>query len=396
MNRLVIASAGSGKTNLIVKSAIEDANDGKRVLITTFTEACEHEIRSRITQHNGCIPSRVDVITWFSFLIRHGVKPFQGALFDFDTKGMLLVSGRSGLKFKGETFPVYWGEDNFEKHYFTEEKRIHSDKLAKLVIRLQESSKGLVFDRISRCYEKIYIDEVQDLAGYDLEVLDSLFKTDSDMLLVGDPRQATYATNNSQKNKKYVKSAIVNFFLDDRLNIDIDDTSLQTNHRCAPEICNYSNKLFPAMSPATSGNRDITGHDGVFLVAKENVSQYLESFQPVQLRDSIRTETDLNYNSINFGKSKGLTLDRVLIYPSAPMVKWMCSNDAELTQAARSKFYVGLTRAKHSVGIVVSKSEAKRITDLATWPSGCKGSEPSQVILEVLEAEHSSATVESG
>lgn len=367
MNRLVIASAGSGKTNLIVKSAVDDAKAGKRVLITTFTEACEHEIRSKIIQLNGCVPASVDIITWFSFLIRHGVKPFQGCLFDFDTKGMLLVSGRSGLKFQGKMFPVYWGEDDFEKFYFTEDKRIYSDKLAQLVVRLQEASKGLVFERIRRCYEKIYIDEVQDLAGYDLEVLDLLFKIDSDVLLVGDPRQATYATNNSRKNKKYVKSAIVNFFLDERLGIDIDDTSLQVNHRCAPAICDYSNKLFPNMNPATSGNRDVTGHDGVFLVVKENLGQYLESFQPVQLRDSIKTETDSNYKSMNFGKSKGLTLGRVLIYPSAPMVKWMCNNDAELTQAARSKFYVALTRAKNSVGIVVSKTEVKKIKDLDVY-----------------------------
>jgi DNA helicase-2/ATP-dependent DNA helicase PcrA len=358
MNRLVIASAGSGKTNLIVKNAIDDAKAGRRVLITTFTEACEHEIRSKVIQLNGCVPAKVDIITWFSFLIRHGVKPFQGCLFDFDTKGMLLVNGRSGLKFQGKMFPVYWGEENFEKFYFTEDKRIYSDKLAQLVIRLQVAS---------RCYEKIYIDEVQDLAGYDLEVLDLLFKIDSDVLLVGDPRQATYATNNSRKNKKYVKSAIVNFFLDERLDINIDDTSLQVNHRCAPTICDYSNKLFPNMSPATSGNRDITGHDGVFLVAKEKLGQYLESFQPVQLRDSIRTETDSNYKTMNFGKSKGLTLDRVLIYPSAPMVKWMCDNDAELTQAARSKFYVALTRAKNSVGIVVSKAEVKKISDLDVY-----------------------------
>ncbi len=367
MNRLVIASAGSGKTNLIVRSAIEDAKAGRRVLITTFTEACEQEIRAKITQHNGCVPAQIDVVTWFSFLIRHGVKPFQGCLFDFDIKGMLLVSGKSGLKYQGKSFPVYWGEGDFEKFYFTDDKRVYSDKLAQLVVRLEMESKGLVFNRISRCYEKIYVDEIQDFAGYDLEILDAIFKQPSDVLLVGDPRQATYSTNNSRKNKKYIKSDIVNFFLDEKLEIEVDDTSLQVNYRCTPAICEYSNKLFPHMLPAVSGNNEITGHDGVFLVSKEKIQDYLKSFQPVQLRDTIKTSTDPGYASMNFGKSKGLTLDRVLIYASGPMVAWMSDNSVELTQAARSKFYVALTRAKSSVGIVVSKADLKKIQDLEVY-----------------------------
>ncbi|MDD5057263.1 MAG: UvrD-helicase domain-containing protein [Sideroxydans sp.] len=368
MNKLIIASAGSGKTRFVVNDAIDKASQGMNVLITTFTEACEQEIRDRLVEKEGCIPERIFVQTWFSFLISHGVKPYQGSLFDFDVKGMLLVNGKSGLRCKSKDgIPVYWGEDNFDKCYFTDSKKVYSDKLAKLVIKCNQASDGMVFDRISRCFKWIYVDEIQDLAGYDLEVLDCLFNSNVDVLLVGDPRQATYATHNSRKNKKYVKSEIVNFFEDSKIDIETDTTSLTINHRCFESICNLSNKLYPALPQATSGNIEITGHDGVFALPVEHVSEYLSRFTPIQLRDSVKTPVSDDFEVLNFGKSKGLTLDRVVIYPSKPMVDWLKDKDAELTQAARAKLYVALTRARHSVAIVLKSSDLKNIDGIEAY-----------------------------
>jgi len=72
--------------------------------------------------------------------------------------------------------PVYYAEDKeFEKHYFSNQLKIYSDKLSKFVFRCNEKTKGNVIDRISRIYPYIFIDEVQDLAGYDLELLKLLF-----------------------------------------------------------------------------------------------------------------------------------------------------------------------------------------------------------------------------
>jgi len=368
MNKLIIASAGSGKTTFIVSDAIEKARQGTNVLITTFTEACEQEIKSKLVEQCGCVPNKITVQTWFSFLISHGVKPFQGALFEHDVTGMLLVNGRSGFRFKSrQGFPVYWGEDNFDKFYFTNDKKIYSDKLAQLVKRCDEASNGMVFNRISRCFKHVYIDEVQDLAGYDLEVLDCLFKSDTNVVLVGDPRQATYSTNNSRKNKKYVKSEIVNFFEDSQLDIETDDISLTVNHRCFDSICHFSNKLYPNLHPATSNNNETTGHDGIYALPIEYVEEYLNKFKPIQLRDSKKTTVNENHTVLNFGKSKGLTRNRVVIYPSGPMIKWLKDNNADLSQTARSKFYVAITRARNSVAIVLKQSDINKINGIENY-----------------------------
>lgn len=126
-------------------------------------------------------------------------------------------------------------------------------------------SNGLVLNRLSRIYSDIFIVEVQDLAGYDLELLKLLISSPINTLLVGDPRQGTYSTNNSTKNKKFKKSNIVYFFEDDSIKIDTDFNSLVTNHRSCEEICKISNELFPGYTKTTSGNSTKTGHDVIFL-----------------------------------------------------------------------------------------------------------------------------------
>ncbi len=265
---------------------------------------------------------------------------------------------QSGLKaYTKYNHPIYFGEEKeFEKHYFSNGMKIYSDKLSKFVFRCNEKSNGFVIDRLSRIYSHIYIDEVQDLAGYDLELLKLLFNCNSAMLLVGDPRQGTYSTNSSAKNKQFKKAKVVNYFFQDKsIDIETDQTSLQTNYRCNKAICDLSNNLFPDFQGTTSGNATLTGHDGVFLVREQDAENYLEQYKPVQLRDSKRKEVSQNYRVMNFGESKGLSFDRVLIYPTKPFIDWLKNNNSDLAETSRSKLYVAITRARNSVAIVVNE-----------------------------------------
>lgn len=373
-NKLIIAAAGSGKTTHLVSEALKIKD--KKVLITTYTQANEAEIRKKIIEINNCIPENITVQTWFSFLLKHGVRPFQGVLLEKKIKGLILVNSQSGLKAYRNPCqdckqkklvstscnkcknPIYFGEEKeFEQHYFTKGLKIYSDKLSKFVSRCNEKTNGNIIDRISRIYTYLFIDEVQDLAGYDLELLKLLFNCNSNVLLVGDPRQGTYSTNSASKNKQYKKSQIVHFFEDKTINITKDETFLIVNYRCVKPICELSNKLFPTMQQTTSGNNNTTDHNGIFFVKKQDVERYLHQYQPLQLRDSKRTNVNENYRVMNFGESKGLSFDRVLIYPTEPILKWLKNNNSDLADTSRSKFYVAITRAKYSVGIIVENNE---------------------------------------
>ncbi|MBS3950092.1 MAG: UvrD-helicase domain-containing protein [Peptococcaceae bacterium] len=146
-NRLIIAAAGSGKTTYIVKEASKIKD--KKVLITTFTEANEAEIRNKFYDQNGCIPSNIDVQTWFSFLLEHGVRPFQGTFTDRPIAGILLVNQKSGVKVDSKSRPIYWGERDFDRHYFSNDYRLFTDKIAKLAVRCNEQTDGLVITRLA-------------------------------------------------------------------------------------------------------------------------------------------------------------------------------------------------------------------------------------------------------
>jgi DNA helicase II / ATP-dependent DNA helicase PcrA len=97
-NKLIIAAAGSGKTTYLVDEAIKIKNG--HVLITTFTDANEAEILKKIAERNKCMPRNVTVQTWYSFLLQHGVKPYQGYFFAPNIKGITLVSGQSAQGIK--------------------------------------------------------------------------------------------------------------------------------------------------------------------------------------------------------------------------------------------------------------------------------------------------------
>lgn len=343
MNKLIIAAAGSGKTTYLVEEALKIKTE--KVLITTFTESNEREIRSKFFERNGYIPDNVVIQTWFSFLLQHGVKPYQSVLIEKKINGLLLVNTKSAL---------YVPEAATEKHYISTNMLIYSDKISKFVCKVNEITKGLIVDRISRIYPNIFIDEVQDLAGYDLDFLQLLFDTKSNLVMVGDPRQVTYHTHDEVKNKVYNDGGIERFVLEKCKNdcVEIDKSSLNTTHRNCKSICDYANSIFPEYEPCCAEGKESTGHDGVFFVKRDDMEDYLRIYKPVQLRDSVKTKVNPQYQVFNFGESKGLTFERVLIYPTTPIISWILDNSSDLKPQSCSKYYVAVTRAKYSVAIV--------------------------------------------
>jgi DNA helicase-2/ATP-dependent DNA helicase PcrA len=359
-NKLIIAAAGAGKTTHIVKEALRKTGN---VLITTYTEANEAEIKSKIIKLNRVIPSHITVQTWFSFLLQHGAKPYQGTCSAKKINGFQLVNSQSGVRYLDKRgFPVFYSEaEFFEEHFFNGRHEIYSDKLPKFVVRCNERANGEVISRIARIYPHIFIDEVQDLAGYDLEIIKLLFKSQATVTLVGDPRQVTYLTHHEKKYSKYREGKIEDFIIEQckNCNCEVDKSTLSFSHRNNAEICYFSSKLYPS-HPATlpcncpECREGQTEHVGVFLIHPKKLENYINNFKPKILRYS-----GANENEWNFGNSKGKGFDRVLLYPTKTMADFLKNGLLEKTIKGQkreafdiSKFYVAITRAMHSVGIV--------------------------------------------
>lgn len=378
-NRIIIAAAGSGKTTFLVEEALKVKRE--RVLITTYTESNEAEIRQKFFEMLGHVPANVTIMTWFSFLITHGVKPFQGGLFDFPVSGMLLVAEQSGLRYKNKYGkPVYWGEADFDKHYFDPSRRVYSDKLSKLAIKCNEKSAGAVIDRLSRIFPHVFVDEVQDLAGYDLDILEALSRSSVRLLMVGDPRQVTYLTHHERRHQKYANGGIVEYLrtFPKKIPISIDETTLNRSHRNNEAICAVSSTLYPDLPTCSACEcpkcrASSSPNAGLFIVRMADYPHYLAKVEPMQLRDKINSPgVDARFPVMNFGQSKGRGFDHVVVLPTKTMRDWLANPAVDLPLKTRAKFYVALTRARHSVAIAMDWGTAPLPKGFSTYEARSK------------------------
>lgn len=340
-NRIVIASAGSGKTTFLVDEALSQPD--KKIAILTYTNNNINEIKKKFYKKHGGIPKGVDVMTWFSFLLHECTRPYQRSVYSKQrVKTIYFPKGRS---------PYYANYSDTEKYYFRDGDEIYSDKISRFVIDCEKNSKDLVTKRLSGIYHEIFIDEFQDLSGYDLDLLEVFLRAGIRMVIVGDPRQCTYTTNNSAKNSRYRGVGILDLVSEWETNNLCQTETLTRSYRCNQKICDFADMLWPNMEKTKSHNSIATKHDGIFVVSKDDVPEYVKRYNPVLLQYDRRSK-DYRYPALNFGNAKGLEFDRVLIIPHGPIKKYLKSGDVNDVKGSLPKFYVAVTRARYSVAFL--------------------------------------------
>ncbi len=158
--------------------------------------------------------------------------------------------------------------------------------------------------RLKQRFRHIIIDEIQDMAGYDLDLLELILKAGVPVTFVGDHRQATFATNNASKNKVFSGPAIIKKFELWKKQGLVEIEYETHTHRCNQTIADLGDGFFPNEPKTVSRNDKVTGHDGVFLVSSADVGEYMKRFAPQVLRYSAATNCDLD-EAMNFGGVKG-------------------------------------------------------------------------------------------
>ena len=123
------------------------------------------------------------------------------------------------------------------------------------------------------------------------------------------------------------------------------------SRRFTQDIADFSNMLYEK-DPIISVFEPNEPAMGVYQILINDVNDYIKYYKPDILRFDKRTQT-LGYPALNFGVSKGMTVDRVLIFPNGPLVKFLSNLDDKLS--APDKYYVGITRARYSLAFVVDK-----------------------------------------
>lgn len=349
MNRVVLAVAGSRKTQSIVDACATGRDDMRR-LVLTYTTSAQHDVEARLGR--ACVRSTAapTVTGWYTFLLHHWVRPYLP----------LLYPGRrlAGLNFEGKADGVDYSTG--VERFLDPESRAYKRHLAKLAFDVANASRRGVIDRLEHMFDEIYIDEVQDLTGYDLEILESLLRSNIDMTLVGDVRQSLFNTNpQDPKNKKYRDLKMLDWFaLQEKKQRLLVEHSNET-WRCNARVAHFADAIFAGLDfPATVSRQTATSnHDGVFLVHRHHVDDYIAHFAPLCLRQSKATRHPEHVNAVNFGFAKGVTRPRVLIFPTGPILKFLAGSNP-LEGRSACALYVGVTRAVHSVAFVVDKPVA--------------------------------------
>lgn len=344
-NYLTLAVAGSRKTQGIVEHCASLPSD-RRVLVLTYTKANQEELASRLTLFAGD-HHHVEVMGWFTFLLQHFARPFLP--FKFAGKRVL------GFNFDGR--PPFGVRGIYR--FLDSSGAAYACELGRLAHELVTDSKGALLRRLECIYDEILIDEVQDLSAHDWEIIDVLLHSSIDIRMVGDIRQSVLATNpRSSKNAKYSYAGAINWARERQSQGLLEILESVVTWRCHPVIARFSDSIFdPSWEfPETqSKNGTVTDHDGVFLVSAEHVPEYVRTYQPQCLRHSVKSGKAFDLDYLNFKVSKGMTFERVLIIPTAPISKFIATG-THLEATSASSFYVAVTRAKQSVAIVLDRS----------------------------------------
>jgi len=355
-NRLTLAVAGGRKTQSIVDAC---ADNSKRRILVTYTTTGQKELRERLNSTYGA--NLVEVIGWYSFLISHFVYPYLKAKYPHRTV--------QGFNFQ---YAVPRGAQE-EQRYFDPQGNLTRAGLSRLAFHLARATAGAPYDRLSCIYDEIYFDEVQDLTGWDLELLKALFKSKLTITLVGDIRQSVYDTNyQDQKNKQYRGLKMIGWFREQEKTRKLQIHESLDNWRCRPEIVELANRVFAGnnkLSPAVSKQTEEYEHQGLFRISPNNVDSYVRAHHPLSLRWSANCGKELQKICAfrNMGEVKGLTVDHALILPTDGMIQFLSSGISNLKEQTACKLYVAITRARFSVAFVLD--DDVQTDQLQRWPT---------------------------
>lgn len=349
-NIMRIEVAGSGKTYGICKDIISKGRpaSGRKVLVVSYTNnGCNSLKKEFRLQNNGVISEYVDIFTWYHFLLVHLIKPYQSK---FPGIGINQISS---IDFSDDKKKSYGERTRRFKHsdkdlYLNSSSMLLKDFASELAVRIIQKSDNKVIQRLEHIYEDIYFDEAQDLAGYDIDIVKSLFSSMLNVTLVGDPLQATFATNNNnQKNKKYCRENIEN--LASLCSVPVIHNTV--SRRCNEAICKFAMSISNPTYQISSGNKENCSHSGVFLIASKDAETYYNFLKPQCL--TWNRTVKLKFGEfLNFGSSKGMTFTHTILSGTNKLQDFILNNKP---LASPEKYYVAATRARFSVCIIVEK-----------------------------------------
>ena len=361
-NSLIIASAGAGKSQMLIEKALSQSSDSRKVMLITYTKHNQKELLNKICNEVGVNPSHIIIKGWYSFLLEDMVRPYQRCIIESRISNINFNKKGDPHKKNARNIPgtaeKYDGKYN-PYHYVTRStNKVHTTYLSKLAARIFKETRGKTVKRLSEIYSTILIDEVQDLTGWDFEVIAALSKESNlSVSCVGDFRQTIYLTHKASKSPKTSREKVDKF---NKLGFETKEISI--SRRCVQEVCDFSDIVHASDGIYPKTHSQVTEkpdkHLGVFAVPRNAIEDYIAIYKPVILRARKGIEDNIckGNGAYTFGDSKGLGFDRVLIIPTDKQRKFFSGEenvfDKDKTDESKNKLYVAITRARYSLAFM--------------------------------------------
>lgn len=225
---VVSASAGSGKTTIMIKKIIKktkEISDHRRVAAITFTLKATEEIRKKAVKLGS--NSDIIVMTNDSFIEYEIIRPFITDAFGPNYRNDFIVSYNNSLKFRSFEKGLELLKTKKILATYKDNRKNLKFELAKKIMERSEAAREYFKSK----YEMLFLDEYQD-SDLDMHNLFMYIKNqlNIDLFIVGDSKQAIYLWRGAQRD-------IFSLLKDENMS----SYELTTNFRSHIEIVNYAN-----------------------------------------------------------------------------------------------------------------------------------------------------------
>ncbi len=327
--RVILAVAGSGKTQHIIDKLDVDS----RALIVTYTVNNTKNLKKRILRKLGVIPKGVRVYTYFSFLMSFCVRPIIG----------------NKVKIRGVTYedPPQYAKRTSPPHYITKSRCLYHNRISKFMIDFDGVKE--ISERIEKYFDFFCIDEVQDFAANDFNLLCQLANTNVEMLLVGDYFQHTFDTSRDGTTQRSLHKDYAKYLGQLKgAGYEIDTDTLSHSYRCSPTVCQFVSDSIGI--PIESHREDSVNIELIVDLVK--IDEILKDDSVIKLFYS-NSRKYLGWTD-NWGNTKGLDdFEDICIVLNPNSFRAYTKGELhKLASSTLNKFYVACTRAKGNIYFV--------------------------------------------
>jgi len=333
--KLILAVAGSGKTTYLVNQIQED----KRYLIITYTETSKTNLQKCIIKRFKCFPDNITLDTYFTFLYSFCIQPF---LKDKDNLNGLLF---------------HENKDRFaenDRRYMTYSYRLFYNRAARFIEHRKLHNR--IIERLEKYYQYLCIDEVQDFAGHDFNLLEYITKANINYLFVGDFFQHTFDTSRDGNVNQSLHNDYGNYknrF--EKMGFKPDETTLIKSWRCKAKVCEY-------IKSTLNINIEAEYEDNVqirYVKEKAEISKIMEDNNIVKL--FYQECNKYRCWSKNWGKCKSENdyNDVCVVLNDTTLKLYNEDRLGELARITLNKLYVAISRANKNVYFVSEKDIRK-------------------------------------